>query len=185
MSTTNKDEIKTPAFDALPPQRQLFIKHYVIRFNKREAGREAGYKSTGADLLKQVNALLRIPAIQEAQRELIALQQHEAGQRKHSVINRLYAQSTVALSDLTKWDVNEKQYVLLSPEEVEPEFKHCLGMVTVSREGKAVFNQGSADNSKKLLAEYMLWSKETQDNAPAVSFSFSSLKREAYVKPDH
>jgi hypothetical protein len=81
-----------------------------------------------------------------------------------------------SLEDFTQWSEEEGRVVMRRPEDVDPSYRRCVGMVNVSREGYVVFNTTSQNNARKLLASYHGWDRTAVDAAPPISFDFSGLK---------
>lgn len=178
------EKYRTPKLDALSEQRQKFVLKYCERFNKREALKYAAYSVEHNNVHIRSKALLEREDVKEAIEELILIQRAQSEDVRQAVVTRLHAQSIVSMPDLCDWHEEDKKWVIKKPEDVQEEFKGCMGMVSVSREGNALFNQGAADNAKKLLSQYMLWDKELRDDMPSLTFNFDGLKRETYQKPE-
>jgi hypothetical protein len=173
-----KNKFLTPTFDTLRPQWQKFVTKYCDRFNKLEAALYAGYaKSSANDRAKQ---LIEREDIQQAIKEVMQSQRQEVEEGRAAIIRKLQAQSTVSLDDLCDWDVDINNWILKEPEHVPDFYKCCMGMVSISREGNMIFNQGAQQNALKQLGEYMKWHQEQLHPAPPVMFSFGSIKRTPY-----
>ncbi len=174
----NKEKVKTPLLDALMPRRRAFVIEYLNRFHPKEAALKAGYAKATAH--EKSKSLLEEDEIRAALSEVLEVKAGEMESARAAVVARLFAQTMVSIADLTKWDEKNRKLIPLDPDEVDANFRTCLGFLTVSREGFCVFNQGMQLQSAKLLQSYMLWDKHTPDLLPAVSFDFSGLKLDNY-----
>jgi hypothetical protein len=172
-------DYSTPCFNKLVPRHKQFVLHYVERFDAREAAKPLYTANTYKDKAKEV---LERGDIQLAITEILDQKRAVVEQAREAVIERLVIQATVTLLDLAIYDEDIKKYRQRSPNEIEPRFLSCLGMTTPTREGHVSFNQGSADNAKKLLQQYMLWDKQVRDDLPAITFDFSGVKAVEYSR---
>ncbi len=182
MLEINKKQVATPLYDKLRPRYQLFLDGYLVRLVLTEGARHANYKGDYRQLHTRGREILVRPEVQAAFKELQAVKREELEDSKTAIIERLKVQASVSISDLCEWDDKLSKWVLMNPRDVQTVFKPVLGMVTVSREGQAVFNQGSQDNARKQLQAYMLWDKQLRDDMPAVTFDFSGIKKTHYSK---
>ncbi len=178
---SNKKKVSTPLYDVLRPRYQLFLDGYMLRMVLSEGARHANYKGDVKQLGERGREIIQKPEVQAAFDELAAVKRAELEDSKTAIIERLKLQASVSLYDLCKWCDDKKQWLIRPPHEVDHVWLPVLGLISLSRENRPVFNQGAQDTARKQLAAYMLWDKALRDDAPAVSFDFS-LKREEYSK---
>lgn len=181
MATDNK-HLETPAFDALLPKMQAFVSTYCQRFQLKESAIAGGAAASTAS--KTGKKWLEKPDVAAAINELMKMKRGEAERAKSALIERLMAQSTVTMDDLTKWSLSEKKVVLKQPHEIAQEFRCCSHFAQYTREGNVIFQGSWQDKAIAKLASLMLWDKEGRDDLPAVTFDFGSLKREPYTPRD-
>jgi len=183
IKTITGNKYSTPLYDNLRPRYQLFLDEYCIALNGPAAARHASYKGSHATLIKRSNEILSQPEVHKALKELMEVKHEKLEQTKASMIARVQIQATVTISDLAKWCEVKDKWVMRSPKEVDDTYKCCMSLVTLSREGQVVFNQGSQDKARKALAELLLWDQAQPSTMP-VHFDFSGLKTTAYIKND-
>jgi phage terminase small subunit len=169
-----EDDYKTPIYDGLKPQWQNFVIAHMKSADHAQAAIDAGYSPKTAK--HRGWTLARRPDIVAATNELIDRELRHAENARCAIILRLTADSMCSLEDFTQWSEEEGRVVMRRPEDVDPSYRRCVGMVNVSREGYVVFNTTSQNNARKLLASYHGWDRTAVDAAPPISFDFSGLK---------
>lgn len=183
---------ETPSFDKLVPKRKLFVLHYSRNHDEEQAALAAGYAPTSAAI--RGFELARHPDIVKALEELTARRMNQAEFSRAAVVQRLQIETTVSFTDLCQeeevlagWEPdpdNEgqkrpfhvKKWKLKNIEDIEPHFRGCTGLVSITREGNAQFNYTAQQKSRELLAKYMKWDQEVADSAPPIMFNFEGLK---------
>ena len=171
---------ETPYFDRLTPRRKLFVLHYTRCHDETEAAIAAGYVRKSADLWGF--ELGRHPDVVKAMEEVTSRRMNSSEVSRAAVIDRLKIESTVKMGDLcheVELERDGAKFMCWKPlpiEDIEPQFRGCMGLVTVSREGNAQFSNTAQLKARDLLARYMGWDKESADTNPAITFDFSGLK---------
>lgn len=189
MIENNTKPLDRPTYDKLRPRYQLFVDRYTVRFNARESALYAGYAETTAG--QKGPEIAKREDVQKAIKETLEARRHELEQSRDSMRAVLQAKATVTLADLTKEAEHDRhdgkgkimRLVPRLPAEIAPEYQACAGMVTVSREGNVVFNEGSQLKAAAELKQYMLWHQTLLDQGAPVVFNFEGLKRDEYRKP--
>ena len=168
------EDHKTPTYDGLKNQHQLFVINYLRCNDTRQAAIESGYAPATAH--HRGWTLARRPDILAAIDELVNREMQHAEAQRCQVILRLQADSTVSLEDLVEWDDSVENYRIKAAKDVAPAFRRCIGMVSVSREGNPIFNNTAQNTARKLLASYHGWDRSPVDANAAISFDFRGLK---------
>lgn len=100
-----------PKINKLTPQQELFCYEYTVDYNATNAAIRAGYSkktaaAQGSRLLKDVNIITRVRAIQSERVEKIALTADAVVLKLLDVYDRCMTAVPV-----TQWDYNEHKYV--------------------------------------------------------------------------
>lgn len=167
-----EDDYKTPVFDGLKNQWRVFLLAHLRTNDHKAAAIEAGYAEKTAQ--HRGWTLSRRPDIVEATRELIDREMVKAENQRCQIITRLTADSMCSLEDFIQ-DGPDGTQVLRKLEDIEPTFRRCVGMVSLSREGHVIFNNSAQAASRKLLASYMKWDREEAYSVAPISFDFSGI----------
>jgi len=168
------DEYRTPMFDSLKPQWQLFVIEHLRTADHKQAAINANYAHGTAG--HRGWTLARRPDIVEATRELVEREMRHAENKRCQVIIALTADATCSLEDFCNWSPDEDKLVMRPLKDIDPAYRRCVGMVHKSREGEIIFNNTAQASSRKLLASYMKWDREEAFSAPPITFDFSGLK---------
>lgn len=167
-----ENDYKTPVFDGLKYQWQKFVIAHLKTNDHRAAAIASGYAEKTAQ--HRGWTLARRPDIVEATRELVDREMHHAENQRCQIIIRLTADSMCSLEDFIE-DGPEGEQVMRKLHDIEPTFRRCVGMVSISREGNVIFNNSAQAASRKLLAAYMKWDREEAFAVAPISFDFSGI----------
>lgn len=163
---------ESPTYDSLGPQHQQFVVSWLRTMDYEQAALDAGYVKKTAR--QQGFRLARDPKIVTAIEELCDRRLASVEKSRASIVNRLMLEATVSKADLVEIlpDGTEriKQY-----SDVEPVWRSCLGMVSISREGDVRFDTGFQNNSRKVLATYMKWDREPVEMSGGTTFNFHGI----------
>lgn len=177
---------ETPTLDSLTKRRRTFVIRVAAHGDETQAALEAGYSEGNAAVWGF--ELGRDPDIIAALEEYTNRRLNATEFARYSVVDRCRAEATVTMTDLTYElpadpdDPDSKPKLRVRPlNEIDPQFRGCLGMLKVSREGHIEFNTTAQNNARKSLATYMKWDREEAHSAPPIHFDFSGLKDDAPV----
>lgn len=173
---------ETPTFDKLRPRWKTFVLHFLKHHDEEAAAEACGYvtKSTAVWGFE----IGRHPDVVKAMEEITARNMNAAEFSRAAVVARLKAESTVSMEDLcvemdlpyNNTTTTVKKWRPRPIEDIDKQYQQCMGFITVSREGNAIFNNSAQHKSRQELAKYMNWDKQGAETNPPISFDFSGLK---------
>lgn len=117
------------AFEKLSPQRQTFVKEYVVDFNGVRAATAAGYKGAKTSIANAADRNLNNPLVQQAIKECLLPAVQEAELSVEKVLNQLH---NFVFHDLTEY-IDDAGFLTCSPKELPKHLRQCIKEINGSK----------------------------------------------------